>query len=166
MPRQRRKQRGVIAFDQLKTEDQILHNPDLWLKVLKNTRAGIMPAGGNPRLSAQDQATLDNWIKFSAFGIDPDNLDPGRVTIRRLNRTEYHNTIKDLMGVDFDVDVEFPPDDTGYGFDDIGDVLTISPMRLEKFLQAAQTIVDRAVPTATYALPVQSYGGQGIPQCE
>ncbi len=152
--------RAGVAFDQLKTEDQILHNPDLWLKVLKNTRSGIMPAGGNPRLSAQDQATLDNWIKFSAFGIDPDNLDPGRVTLRRLNRTEYHNTIKDLLGVDFDVNVEFPPDDTGYGFDDIGDVLTISPMRLEKFLQAAQTIVDRAVPATTYALPVQTYWGK------
>jgi hypothetical protein len=146
---------GGLAFDQLKSEDQILHNPDLWLKVINYTRAGIMPAGGNPRISAQDQATLDQWIKFAAFGIDPNNLDPGRVTIRRLNRTEYHNTIKDLMGVDFDVDVEFPPDDTGYGFDDIGDVLTISPMRLEKFLQAAQTIVDRAVPTVTYTLPVQ-----------
>jgi len=152
--------RAGVAFDQLKTEDQILHNPELWLKVLKNTRSGIMPAGGNPRLSDKDQATLDNWIKFAAFGIDPQNLDPGRVTIRRLNRNEFHNTIKDLMGVDFDVNVEFPPDDTGYGFDDIGDVLTISPMRLEKFLLAAQVVVNRSVPATTYALPNQSYWGK------
>jgi len=154
--------RAGVAFDQLKTDDQILHNPDLWLKVLKNTRSGIMPAGGNPHLSAQDQATLDNWIKFSAFGIDPKQLDPGRVTIRRLNRAEYQNTVRDLLGVDFDVNVEFPPDDTGYGFDDIGDVLTISPLRLEKFLQAAQTIVDRAVPSTTYAMPIQSFWGKAF----
>jgi len=152
--------KGNLALDKSTTDDQLLHNPELWLKVLKNTRSGIMPAGGNPRLSDQEQATLDNWIKTAAFNIEPNNLDPGRVTIRRLNRTEYQNTVKDLMGVDFDVNVEFPPDDTGYGFDDIGDVLTISPMRLEKFLQAAQTIVDRSVPTTTYALPIQSYWGK------
>ena len=87
-----------------------------------------------------DQAT--------AFEIDPKNPDPGRVTVRRLNRVEYRNTIRDLMGVDFNADAEFPPDDTGHGFDNIGDVLTLSPLLLEKYIAAARTIVAQAVPTA------------------
>ena len=73
--------------------------------------------------------------------------DPGRVTIRRLNRVEYRNTIRDLVGVDFDTTAEFPPDDTGHGFDNIGDVLSLSPLLLEKYLAASKAIVARAVPT-------------------
>jgi hypothetical protein len=68
------------------------------------------------------------------------------VTSRRLNRVEYRNTIRDLMGYDFNSEVEFPPDDSGNGFDNNGDVLTISPLLLEKYLAAAETIVDKAVP--------------------
>jgi hypothetical protein len=81
------------------------------------------------------------------FAIDPQNPDPGRVTVRRLNRVEYRNTIRDLMGVDFDTEKEFPPDDAGYGFDNIGDVLTLPPMLLEKYLTAARAVVTKAVPT-------------------
>src|SRR5262249_43279744 len=73
--------------------------------------------------------------------------DPGRVTLRRLNRVEYRNTIRDLMGFDFKANEEFPADDTGYGFDNIGDVLTVSPLLLEKYLKAAETIVTAAVPS-------------------
>ena len=75
------------------------------------------------------------WIKYQALGIDRANPDPGRVTLRRLNRAEYRNTIRDLMGYDFQANEEFPADDTGYGFDNIGDVLTVSPLLLEKYLQ-------------------------------
>ncbi len=138
-----------IAFDELKTDDQILHNNDLWLKVLKNTRAHIMPAGGNPPLTAAEQAALDNWIKFTAFGVDPQNFDPGRVTAHRLNRFEYHNTIRDLLGVDFDANAAFPGDDIGYGFDNIADVLNTSPLLMEKYLAAAQTIIEQAVPSTS-----------------
>jgi mono/diheme cytochrome c family protein len=137
--------KGKIAFDQLETPEQIL-NTDLWLRVLLNTRAGLMPAEDNPRLSAAEQATLERWIKRDVFHIDPRQPDPGRVTVRRLNRVEYRNTVHDLLGVDFNTDHEFPPDDTGFGFDNIGDALTTSPMLLEKYVAAAQTIIKEAVP--------------------
>ncbi len=149
----RGKSEAGIAFDELKTEEQILKNPGLWLKVIKNTRAGLMPAEGNPRLSAQEQATLDHWIKFTAFGVDPRNFDPGRVTAHRLNRLEYRNTIRDLLGVDFDTDTAFPGDDIGYGFDNIADVLNVSPLLMEKYLAAAQTVVGQAVPQASRVAP-------------
>ncbi len=137
--------KGGIAFDELKGDQAILDH-DLWSKVLKNTRAGIMPPHKKPQPSPEERKKLEKWVKYEAFGIDPNNLDPGRVTVHRLNRTEYRNTIRDLMGVDYDTDQEFPPDDTGYGFDDIADVLTLSPILLEKYVDAAKTIVSKAVP--------------------
>jgi hypothetical protein len=82
------------------------------------------------------------------------------VTIRRLNRVEYRNTIRDLMGYEFKAEEEFPPDDTGYGFDTIGDVLTVSPLLLEKYMQAAETIVAAAVPTVARLVPVKNYRGR------
>ena len=84
-----------------------------------------MPPEKKPRPSARAKADAgDTGSSSDVFGIDPQNPDPGRVTMRRLNRVEYRNTIRDLMGVDFKAEEEFPPDDTGYGFDNIGDVLT------------------------------------------
>ena len=139
--------KGKVAFDTLDTDEKIL-KPDLWLRVLNNTRAGLMPAEKKPRLSAAEQQKLERWIKYSVFKIDPHNLDPGRVTVRRLNRVEYRNTVRDLLGVDYNTDREFPPDDTGFGFDNIGDALTTSPMLMEKYVAAAQAIVAEAVPTA------------------
>jgi hypothetical protein len=137
--------KGGVAFDA--PDDVLFGNHDLWWAALKNLRAGTMPPEKKPRPSAKEIEILEQWIKTGMFGIDPANPDPGRVTIRRLNRTEYRNTIRDLMGVDFKTEEEFPPDDTGYGFDNIGDVLTVSPLLLEKYMQAAEVIVEKAVPT-------------------
>jgi mono/diheme cytochrome c family protein len=138
--------KGNVAFDALKSDQDILGSPDLWWKALKNLRAGMMPPAKKPRPSPEEQQEITQWIKNAVFRIDPENPDPGRVTVRRLNRVEYRNTIHDLMGIDYDTEVEFPPDDTGYGFDTIGDVLTLPPMLLEKYMIAAQKIVDDAVP--------------------
>ena len=72
---------------------------------------------------------------------------PGRVTVRRLNRNEYQNTIRDLLGIEFNAAAEFPADDVGYGFDNIGDVLSLPPMLMEKYLAAAEEIAGRAIVT-------------------
>lgn len=138
--------KGKVAFDQFKTDEAVLTNRDLWWKALKNLRAGLMPPARKPRPTAPEQELITRWIKASVFDSDPQNPDPGHVTIRRLNRSEYHNTVRDLLGVDFDTQAAFPPDDTGYGFDTIGDVLTLSPMLLEKYMDAAEKIVSEAVP--------------------
>ncbi len=150
--------KGGIAFDELKTDEAVL-NHDLWLKVLKNLRPELMPPQKKPRPPAEQQKRLEQWIKYEAFGLDPKNPDPGRVTVRRLNRIEYRNTIRDLMGIDFNTEVEFPPDDTGYGFDVIGDVLTVSPMLLEKYLAASKAIVAEAVPTVSRVIPEKVIAG-------
>ena len=75
----------------------------------------------------------------------PGTPDPGHVTARRLNRAEYTNTIRDLLGVDFRAQKNFPTDDLGDGFDNIGDVLTVSPVLMEKYLEAAEEISKRAI---------------------
>jgi len=150
--------KGKVAFDRLETDEQILKT-DLWLKVLLNTRAGLMPAERKPRLPAAEQQALERWIKYDVFGIDPRNPDPGRVTLRRLNRVEYRNTVHDLLGVDYNTDHEFPPDDSGYGFDNIGDALTISPMLMEKYVAAAQAVIAEGVPTQARKPEVNKVSG-------
>src|SRR6266542_3399531 len=83
-------------------------------------------------------------MKSRSFRCDCDHPDPGRVTLRRLNRAEYNNTIRDLVGVDFQPADDFPADDSGYGFDNIGDVLSLPPALLEKYLAAARRILNKA----------------------
>ena len=141
-----------FAFDELTSTDQLLRNPEFWLKVLRNTRSHLMPPPGESTPTIQQQAVLEKWIRSGAFGLDPAQPDPGRVTVRRLNRTEYRNTIRDLVGVEFDAEHALAADDIGYGFDNIGDVLSLSPMRMEKLIGAAQSIAKMGVPAEPTAI--------------
>src|SRR5262249_34412229 len=116
--------KGNVAFDKGLLHE-LVAKKELWWNVLKNVRAGLMPPVGKPRPSNNELKVLADWIKYDVFEIDPANPDPGRGTIRRLNRVEYRNTIRDLMGYEFKAEEEFPPDDSGYGFDNIADVLSV-----------------------------------------
>ena len=145
--------KGNVVFDKFGSTHELMDQTDLWVHALKNVRAGVMPPAKKKRLSADEFAKLEDWIKSGPLKLDPLNPAPGRVTLRRLNRVEYRNTIRDLTGVDFRTDEEFPADDTGYGFDTIGDALTTSPMLLEKYMQAAETIVAKAVPLENRVTP-------------
>jgi mono/diheme cytochrome c family protein len=151
--------KGQVSFDQDGSDEALVKRRELWWSVLKNVRAGIMPPAGEPRPTDKEVAALADWIKRDVLAVDASDPDPGRVTIRRLNRVEYHNSIRDLTGVDFKAEEEFPPDDTGYGFDNIGDVLSVSPLLLEKYFQAAESIVKSAVPTASRLTPERRYRG-------
>jgi hypothetical protein len=119
---------------------------ELWERVWHNLETHLMPPAEKDQPTNDERRELAEWIEQDVFKLDPKNPDPGRVTIRRLNREEYRYSIMDLLGVDFRVDDSFPPDDTGYGFDTIGDVLSLSPLLLEKYMTAAQEIVADAVP--------------------
>src|SRR5579884_2584920 len=138
----------------------LLDNQTVWWKALRMVRAGLMPPRGRRQPSAAEVARLETWIKRDVFKINPDDPDPGRVTIRRLNRIEYRNTIRDLTGVNYATDTEFPPDDTGHGFDNIGEVLSLSPLLLEKYIAAARTIVAQAVPTTSAVVAERRIPGQ------
>ena len=151
--------KGNVAFDEFKSDQAATGDRALWAKALKMLRAGLMPPAKKQARPTQEQRQeVVNWIKYDVFDIDSRHPDPGRITVRRLNRAEYRNTIRDLLGVDFDVETVFPPDDTGYGFDDIGDVLTLPPMLLEKYVAAANQIVATAVPTKRTDANATQYG--------
>ena len=114
-----------------------------WAKVVKNVRAGIMPPAEEPQPSDDQRAAVVHFIEADVLGVDPAQPDPGQVVLRRLNRVEYANTVRDLTGVDIDVTFELPPDDTGYGFDTIGAVLSISPLLLEKYVGVASRVAEQ-----------------------
>ena len=140
------KKRGGLALDKYRDELSVRKDPKVWETVLQLVRAGDMPP---PERRRPPRAEIERALgaidavlaQFDCTG--PRN--PGRVTVRRLNRAEYNNTIRDLVGIDFQPAADFPADDVGYGFDNIGDVLSLSPLLLEKYLNAAETIVERAV---------------------
>ena len=140
--------KGGVAFDELNPDHDFAEAREVWLKAFKKLRAGLMPPNNQAQPTPEQKKLVTQWIKTAVFAIDPQNPNPGRITVRRLNRVEYRATIRDLMGVDFDTQNEFPPDDTGHGFDNISDVLTLPPMLLEKYLVAAEKIIAEAVPTA------------------
>src|SRR6187200_3332947 len=105
-----------------------------------------MPPEGKPKPELAEVDAVLKSIRGLFHEYDRTaKLNVGRVTLRRLNRTEYNNTIRDLVGVDFKPAEDFPADDVGYGFDNIGDVLSISPLLLEKYLTAAETILEQAI---------------------
>jgi Protein of unknown function (DUF1592)/Protein of unknown function (DUF1588)/Protein of unknown function (DUF1587)/Protein of unknown function (DUF1585)/Protein of unknown function (DUF1595) len=137
---------GGINLKLLMDPATVGSNRDTWEMVLAKVRAGEMPPDGVDR---PPQVKLDAFIQFVQAQFDTADknakIDPGRVTAHRLNRAEYSNTVRDLLGVDFRAADEFPADDSGYGFDNIGDVLTVSPTLMQKYLSVAEKIAARAV---------------------
>ncbi|MFN7998533.1 MAG: DUF1592 domain-containing protein [Bryobacteraceae bacterium] len=120
---------------------------DTWANILERLRTGQMPPKGLPRPPAAEVQQVTAWIQARLEAAERDRKpDPGRVTAHRLNRFEYNNTIHDLLAVDFRPADNFPADDSGYGFDNIGDVLSLSPVLMEKYLDAAETIARLAIP--------------------
>ena len=118
---------------------------DAWLAIWKNLRAGVMPPADELQPSATERALVLGLIEREIFGLDPARPDPGRVVLRRLNRVEYANTIRDLVGLDINVVDNLPTDDTGFGFDTIADVLTLSPLVVEKYLETATAVAKQIV---------------------
>ena len=137
-----------------------LQDHKLWSAVWQNLRAEMMPPAKKQQPATEERQRIILWIERDVFKVDPTNPDPGRVTIRRLNREEYRNTIRDLLGIEYDVTDAFPTDDTGYGFDTIGDVLSLSPLLMEKYIAAAQEIVAKAVDTSAGRVPVRQLSAE------
>lgn len=152
--------KGDFVMDDYQSLEKHMADLPLWLRVWENSRSQLMPPSYKKQPSDEQRRLLAEWIEQKVFKLDHDNPDPGRVTIRRLNRQEYENTVKDLFGVDFDAEDSLPPDDTGYGFDTIGDVLSISPMLMEKYLAAANNIVSKAVRPQQATIPIYSIIGE------
>jgi hypothetical protein len=137
--------RGDVDLDAHSGAQGRAADGQLWDRVWENVRNGVMPPPGKPRPTAAERVALQGWIRREVQGVDCRAPDPGRVTLRRLNRDEYNHSIADLFGIDHQPAEDFPADDTGYGFDNIGDVLSVSPVLTEKYFNAAEQIVARVV---------------------
>jgi mono/diheme cytochrome c family protein len=133
---------GLVTY---KAGAAVLKARDIWERVASNVSSGTMPPEGAPKPTEAQKALIVSWIESTLSKADCDVKDPGRVTLRRLNRQEYNNTIRDLVGVDLRPADDFPSDDVGYGFDNIGDVLSLSPLLMEKYLTAAEKVSRAAV---------------------
>jgi hypothetical protein len=113
-----------------------------------------MPPKGLPRPDDAEVKTVTGWIKAEFERTDRlIRPDPGHVTARRLNRAEYNNSVRDLLGVDLHLADNFPQDDSGYGFDNIGDVLSLSPVLMEMYVSAAEKSVRTALFGSTNMKP-------------
>ena len=124
----------------------VLHDRKTWHKVFFKLEAGEMPPQDQTQPKPDEIARVTHWIDDQLARPVPLALqDPGRMTIRRLNRAEYNNTIRDLMAIDFHPADDFPTDDVGEGFDNIAAVLSLSPILMEKYLAAAEQCVNRAL---------------------
>src|SRR5205809_5122938 len=128
-----------------------------WEKLARKLRNREMPPVGMPR---PDAATYEALVKYIETGRDrlaELKPNPGRPTLHRLNRTEYGNAVRDLLALEIDVAELLPADDIGYGFDNIGDVLQVSPVLLERYLSAARKISRAAVGDPTMPVSYQTY---------
>lgn len=143
------KKKGGLDFRVYRDEKTAAPDRVVFEKMLKNLEAHEMPPENKPQPTPAERELITSWVSSFFFPCDCDHPDPGRVTIRRLNRVEYNNTVRDLVGVNFQPADDFPADDSGYGFDNIGDVLSLSPILLEKYLTAAEKILDSAIVTGS-----------------
>ena len=169
--------------DRLKTGGLVLstldpaeasQHPEIWEKVVHKLRAGMMPPSGLPRPDKATYEAVTSWFERELDRAAVANPNPGRLpAFHRLNRAEYHNAVRDLLGLQIDVASILPSDDSSYGFDNIGDILRVSPTLVESYLEAARRITQEAVgdpgigrETFTYRVAAdltQDYWLEGLP---
>lgn len=136
---------SVTAFTD---ELSLLKARKKWDQLRQVVRQGEMPPQSAKQPSPMERADFEKSVRMVFENADKNaKPDPGRVTARRLNRVEYNNTIRDLLLVDLKPAEDFPADDVGHGFDNIGDVLTLSPVLMERYLAAAESVANRAILT-------------------
>jgi cytochrome c551/c552 len=120
-------------------------NADVWEKVLRKVRTGEMPPAPLPKPDAAVTRAFVDKLEETLDKAVAARPNPGRPAIHRLNRAEYSNAIRDLLGLDLNFGATLPPDDAGYGFDNIADVLSISPVLMEKYMSTARRISRLAI---------------------
>jgi mono/diheme cytochrome c family protein len=161
-----------LTFDDLRTED--LQNGERlgdWEGILRMTARGEMPPRDRPQPAPESRAAFTHWLEGALDARAAAHPDPGRATLRRLNRAEYANAVRDLLALDVDVTNDLPADDSGYGFDNIADVLTVTPTLMDRYLSVAGKISRLAVGkgsdkpfVTTFVVPKDgSILNQGIP---
>ena len=136
--------KGKLALDLYSKHEEIIGDSELWKRVWENLHRRNMPPADKDQPADEEIDRILSWIEKTVFEQDPEKTNPGQVVLRRLNRVEYKNTIRDLFGVKIETESLFPADDTGHGFDTIGEVLTVSPLLMEKYMVVADLVLEKA----------------------
>ncbi len=139
-----RLQRGALSLDGL-LADRVGQHAAVWEKVLQKVQTQSMPPPGRPRPEAAEYGRFSSWLETELDLAAKATPNPGRPTIHRLNRLEYTNAIRDLLGLEIDGEALLPGDDLAYGFDNNADMLTVAPGLLERYMSAARKIARLAV---------------------
>lgn len=143
------KKKGGVSLDGPGDIKSIMDGVEDWLTVVEVINLGLMPPEKKPQPTAHEKLTIQQWVDDASEYYPADaKPDPGWYTIHRLNRSEYRNTMRDLLGIDpakHDLAAQLPSDDTGYGFDNNADVLSMSPLQLERFLESAEKAIELAL---------------------
>ena len=144
-----------LAADDART--RMLENRHMWEHAFNMIKISAMPPADMPAPEPAEHEAIVAWLDQTLFHVDCEaNPSPGRVTARRLNRIEYNNTVRDLLGVEVTPADDFPTDEVGYGFDNIGDVQSTPPLLVEKYLDAAETVAKAAIATAESQVRLES----------
>ena len=147
---------GGLLLDQVDVE-HVGEAAEVWERVVRKLRAGQMPPPGRPR---PERAAYDGFATWLATELDraaAARPNPGRPVVRRLNRLEYTNAIRELLALEIDGRALLPTDESGYGFDNIGDVLSFSPGLLERYMSAARKISRLAIGDPTRPSSIDTY---------
>src|SRR5436190_10773497 len=135
------KPKGGFSVDKLAPDFDDAANRERWLAALKRVQSGEMPPKAKPRPAEKDVQALATWIDAQAVA----RLAHGRTVLRRLNRIEYQNSVRDLLGIDVDLQDMLPADSSANGFDNSGEALHVSSFLMEKYLEAADTALGLAI---------------------
>jgi mono/diheme cytochrome c family protein len=139
------KPKGKFRLDRLSPDFADEATRERWRAVLKRVKAGEMPPKSKPRPAEQEVRLLSGWISAQTEAAESARRAQGRVVLRRLNRVEYENTVRDLLGVDVDLQDRLPADTPAHGFDNVAEALHLSSFVMEKYLEAADTALNLAV---------------------
>src|SRR5260370_24726591 len=154
---------GGVALQAMDLNN-IAAGASVWEKVLRKVHTGEMPPRGMPRPEPSAAASFASWLESELYRAAVAKPNPGRPAIHPLNRAEYSNPIRDLLALHIALESTLPADDSGYGFDNIGDVLSVSPLLLERYVSLSRKISRLAVPhPSMLPLPAPSHPPSRFP---
>ena len=137
--------KGDLRLDQLSTNFDDATARDRWLLALKRVQSGEMPPKDLTRPTDKEKQTFADWINGQATAAAARRAAEGRVVLRRLNRTEYENTVRDLLGIEVQLKEQLPQDGSADGFDNVGAALHTSSFLMEKYLEATDSALNIAI---------------------
>jgi hypothetical protein len=155
-----------IILDRYDDQVAAVKDGKTWIRVRDALEGRIMPPADEAQPTSEERDAIVAWIENDFLAAQCGNqANPAPVVIRRLNRQEYNNTIRDLLGIDLRLADTFPPDDIGFGFDNVGSALNISPVHVEKYLDAAELALQKAIvlPDAEEYAPAELIGLKTYP---